>query len=240
MLQLLEAVNHLRVHGVVHRSLRPENVFIWTGDSSRQEEETEEEKEEEEGFGRANRASAEEDKASGGAEVLDIIDVEGMEPVKGEVEEKEQQEREERGKADEAEKVANVKPDHAVEARQDQSAKEGSGSDEDLYYPQVRVGNFSESIQVTKLPYSSRYLPISCSALAIERQLSHDCAQGLFLWALLRQASTLRLRWSGYKACGHCLGVSTIAQSMLTHPSRHGQARALWSTIASRTCGRLV
>jgi hypothetical protein len=58
----------------------------------------------------------------------------------------------------------------------DISANEtGDSSDQDIY--RLRVGNFSESIQVMKLPYSSRYAsePIpGLSALGRAAALSHS------------------------------------------------------------------
>lgn len=188
VLQLLEMANHLYNHGIVHRNLSPANIFVRStaaaaaaaannanrrGDTDRNSTNAKKKKttkKKEQGDGdiatRAHRRSREAAASPGdpaGEGVLDIVPVDGVEPVE-----------EDDGAPTSADVATSRDSDDDDEDEDedgdveliDVSANEtGDSSDQDIY--RLRVGNFSESIQVMKLPYSSRLISLGSSPSSI-------------------------------------------------------------------------
>lgn len=187
VLQLLEMANHLYSHGIVHRNLSPANIFVRstaaaaannanrrddTDRNSTNAKKKKKTKKKEQGDGdhiatRAHRRSREADASPGdpaGEGVLDIVPVDGVEPVE---------------EGDDASSTRATSANVASRDSEDESEDEdgdvelidvsanetGDSSGQDIY--RLRVGNFSESIQVMKLPYSSRLISLGSSPSSI-------------------------------------------------------------------------
>jgi hypothetical protein len=181
VLQLLEMANHLYNHGIVHRKLCPGNIFVRSTAAAARRDDPDASNESSAGGGgrgarrstkrasatvtaRAHRRSRETEAGSGDPEgILDIVPVDGVEPVEdedGNVQSSTPAADKSRRDSDEDD------DDDDVELMDVDSSSDGADSDQQEIY-RLRVGNFSESIQVMKLPYSSRLISLGASPSSI-------------------------------------------------------------------------
>lgn len=157
LLQMLEMAKHLYGHEIVHRNITPDNIFVQSSDRQDHQPDQDEEnnrKRRRSALMRQQRrkrdsVQAIERRRNSGAHVkaaevengLDIIDVEGWEAVSD----------------DEAETVTKLTSEPSVNENQPTSLEKLEEIDDSTpHVYRLRIGNFSESMQVLQLPYNSR------------------------------------------------------------------------------------